>query len=218
MNYEFVEPNSPRWLSLEDLPNERWKDIEGYEGLYQISDYGRVKSLRKKYYGILRTKISKQGYCYAAISNNNIREDFRINRLVAIHFLGKCKYKNLQANHNDENKLNNYYTNITWMTPAENCNYGTRNKRVGEKQHMRVNQYDLNGNFIKTWNSLSEIGKVLNFSVSHISSCCNGYRKSVNGFLWKLYDGETKNISPYQPKTLNQFSINYKEVKNELEI
>ena len=215
---EYIEPNSPRWLCLEDLPNEEWKDIQGYEGLYQISDYGRVKSLRKKYYGIMRTKISKQGYCCVALSNNNIRKDFRINRLVAIHFLSKCNYNQLQANHNDENKLNNHYTNITWMTPIENCNYGTRNKRTGEKHWIQVNQYDLNGNFIKTWDSLTAITKATNISTGHISSCCNGLRKSAGGFLWKYYNGNTDNILSYSPNAFNQFSFKYKEVKNELEI
>lgn len=209
----YVEPNSPRWLSLEDLPNERWKDIEGYEGLYQISDYGRVKSLRKKYYGILRVKISKQGYCCVVLSNMNIRKSFRINRLVGIHFLNKCNYKQLQANHNDENKLNNHYTNISWMTPIENCNYGTRNKRVSIKQRIHINQYTLNGDFIKTWESLTAATKATNISTGHISSCCNGLRKSAGGFLWKRYEGNTDKILSYSPNTFNQFSSNYKEVK-----
>lgn len=212
----YVEPNSPRWLSLEDLPNERWKDIEGYEGLYQISDYGRVKSLRKKYYGILRVKISKQGYCCIVLSNMNIQKSFRINRLVGIHFLNKCNYKQLQANHNDENKLNNHYTNISWMTPIENCNYGTRNKRISIKQHIRINQYTLNGDFIKTWESLTAATKATNISIGHISLCCNGLRKSAGGFLWKHYEGNTDKILSYSPNTFNQFSSNYKEVENEL--
>lgn len=190
--FEEVEVNSTRWLSLENLPNEKWKDIKGFESLYQISDYGRVKSLKRHttFNRILNNNINKKnGYCYVSLSKNGKLYYKRVHRLVAQTFIPNPD--NLpQINHKDQNKHNNKSTNLEWCTPKYNCNYGDRNKRMVATQRKKVIQYDLNHNVIKIWDSLSDIKRVLDYSISHISQCCNGYRKTANKYIWKYMEGE----------------------------
>ena len=191
---EFVEPNSKRWLLLEDLPNERWADVANYEGLYQVSDYGRVRNSKRigsqGSQRILKVKIAKNGYCSVGLSCNGIVKWFRLNRLVAKHFIPNPHNKT-DVNHNDENKNNNYYKNLTWMTSEENCNYGSRNTKISEKTRVGVCQFDTNMNFVQKWSSLTQAAKSLNLPVSHISQVCKGHRKTCGGYVWK-YNREVK--------------------------
>ena len=209
-------------LSLDDLPNETWVDIKGYEGFYKVSDYGRVKSLyynNSNFQKILKQKLSKQGYYLVGLSKNSIVRWFRVNRLVGeVLTPDKTTFKSmpdenrdeinldkLEINHKDENKLNNHVSNLEWCTSKYNCNYGTRMNRIGLSQRVKINQYSLDGKYLKTWDSISELQRN-KYNGSHISDVCNGYRQSANGYLWKKYDGNTNNIKPYAPKTVNQFT------------
>lgn len=212
-----------RYFCLDDLPNERWKDIIGYEGLYQVSTYSRVKSLNCKHQQIekiLLQKISKQGYYIITLSKNNNLKYYRVNRLVAETFIpDKSNFKSmpdenrdeidldkLEINHKDENKLNNRVDNLEWCTHKYNCNYGTRVERIKNKQEIKINQYSLDGTYLRTWNSLSKIKVILNYNIGHISDVCNNKRRSAHGYLWKKYDENINNIQPYNPKTLNQYT------------
>ena len=181
-----IKPNSERWLNIENLPNEEWKDIKDFEGLYQVSNYGRIKSLKRTttFDRILKYNIKPTGYCYVGLVKNKKTTYFRVHRLVAQSFLPN--HENLpQVNHKKEfEKWNNRIDNLEWCDSAYNCNYGTRKQRIGKRQRIKVNQYDLRGNFIKTWDSMTEIFTELNYNISHISDCCNGKRKSANGYLW----------------------------------
>lgn len=191
----YVEPNSSRWLSLEDLPNENWKYIEGYEGLYQISNYGRIKNSKRVgsqgKQRILKVSVSKVGYCSVGLCINGKVKWFRINRLVATHFVPNVDNKS-DVNHNDENKLNNYYKNLTWMTSKENANYGTRCKRIAEKTRIKICQYDINMRFMREWSSLTQASKHLGIPISHISQVCRGERKTCGGYVWR-YRKDVKN-------------------------
>lgn len=122
---------------------EIWKDIKGYEGLYQVSNYGNVKSLNYLRTGkerILKQGTRKGGYKRVALCNNGEMKFYLVHRLVAEVFLENPR--NLpQVNHKDENSSNNHVSNLEWCTPKENSNYGTRNKRIGnahkgEKHHQ----------------------------------------------------------------------------------
>ena len=91
---EWIEPNSPQWLSLNDLPNERWKDIDGYEGLYQVSDYGRVKSLSRQVdkTHVYRERILKQvgdknGYLKCSLNKNGQSKELRVHQCVGKYFV-----------------------------------------------------------------------------------------------------------------------------------
>ena len=111
---------------------EIWKDIEGYEGLYQISSYGRIKSLRD-HHGNYREKILKQGtrkdgYKNTALSKDGKLKTYSVHRLVAAAFLDNPNNYPC-VNHKDEQKYNNYVENLEWCTSKYNCNYGTKSER-----------------------------------------------------------------------------------------
>ena len=125
---------------------EVWKDIEGYEGLYQISSMGRVKSLPKTsliqtkysyYYRatkemILKADKDKYGYEGISISSGGIKKRFTMHRLVAKAFISNPN-NYTQINHKDENKLNNCVDNLEWCTVKYNNNYGAHNIKISQK-------------------------------------------------------------------------------------
>ena len=174
--------------------NEIWKDIEGYEGLYQISNFGRVKSLdryvksRWGNYRLLNGKLikgykNKNGYCLITLWNKQISKTYLLHRLVAETFLSNPD--NLpQINHKDENKSNNQVENLEWCTAKYNSNYGTHVERSTAPKRKTVYQYSIDGQFIREWSSSMEIQRQLSFSQAHITDCCNGKRKTAYGYKW----------------------------------
>ena len=157
---------------------EIWKDIKNYEGLYQISNLGRVKSL---WYGrekILIPVKLKNGYLRVILCKNGILKTYYVHRLVAEAFLDNPN--NLpQVNHKDENKQNNNVENLEWCTNEYNINYGTRTERCSKK----VYQYTIDNILIKKWNSIAECERN-GFKHSLIIYCCQGKRKTHKGFKW----------------------------------
>lgn len=167
---------------------EIFKDIPGYEGIYQVSNFGNVKSLHNYRINgnhILKSRL-KKGYYQVGLRKNNKRKWITIHRLVAITFIeNKNNYKYI--NHKDENKLNNNVENLEWCTMLYNNTYGTRIKKVIDKTGKKVLQFDLDNNFIKEYNSISEAQRQTNIkSISNISLCCNGKYKQAGGYIWKF--------------------------------
>lgn len=166
---------------------EIWKDIEGFEGLYQVSNMGRVRSLRRNI--ILKNRITS-GYEMVLLYTNNIRKNYLVHRLVAHAFIPNPN--NLpQVNHKDENKTNNCVDNLEWCDGKYNTNYGTGNKRRAQKQLNNKNkskvvlQYSLDGTFIKEWKSTMAVERNLGFCQSSISECCRNIRKTAYSYIWK---------------------------------
>ncbi len=170
---------------------EKWKDIKKYQGLYQVSNFGNIKSLPKKHkinngsYYITKERLlsktkNKQGYLVV----NILKKVELVHRLVAEAFIPNPD--NLpQVNHKDENKTNNNVNNLEWCTSKYNSNYGTCIERMRNKKSKKVAQYDLNGNFIKEWNSLAEVERKLNIKTANLCSCCKERYKQTGGFVWK---------------------------------
>lgn len=178
------------------MDKEVWKDVKGYDGLYQVSNLGRIKSVRKNM--ILSPFINTRGRYQARFKvKGKIARPF-IHRLVAEAFIPNPN--NLpEINHKDENKLNNNVSNLEWCTTKYNSNYGTRNKRIGESNRKNgtydrqakersyiINQYDLNGNFIKQWKSATEIQRSIGYLKSNILRCCHGKTKTAYGYKWSI--------------------------------
>jgi hypothetical protein len=200
MKFEQVEPNSERWFDLTPLLNEEFRDIKGFEGKYQISNYGRVKSLKReiKFIGanlrckyirhqkieekILKCSFDKDGYVKIGLSLNGNVIHKRGHYLVAKAFIeNPNNYPCI--NHKNEIKTDNIVRNLEWCTVAYNNAYGSRCKKV--------NQYDLDGNFIKTWNSSAEICRVCGFKKrGNITACCKKRKhcKTAYGYIWKYYE------------------------------
>lgn len=163
---------------------EEWKAIEGFEELYEISNIGNVKSLN--YNGTGKERIMKQGnngngYLRVCLSKNGKIKKFLVHRLVAQAFLPNPKnYK--EINHKDENKLNNCVSNLEWCDRQYNNNFGTRTEKCSKK----VNQYTLEGKFIRQFPSTNQVERELGYFQSNISNCCNGKRKTAYNYLWKF--------------------------------
>lgn len=159
-----------------------WKDIEGYEGLYKISNTGEVMALcnyRGKNH-ILKPQI-KGNYYQVGLRKNNKRKWFLIHRLVAQSFI-ENPYKLPQVNHKDENKL---YNNT----------YGSRIETVKSKTSKPVKQYDLLGNFINKFPSISEASRRTNIDASNIIKVIKGKYKHTKGYIWQLDKGGGFNVN-----------------------
>lgn len=118
----YYEYNNEKWMNVKDFPHEEWKVIKGFENLYMISSFGRVKSLKRKGVTkerILRARIEKKGYIHYSLKKDNKEHEKKAHRLVAEAFLNNPDNKP-QVNHLDGNKINNYYKNLEWVTNGEN--------------------------------------------------------------------------------------------------
>lgn len=159
---------------------EVWKDVVGYEGKYQVSDLGNVKSLN--YHREGREKLLTQckdsdGYLVVLLYKNGRKKTCKVHRLVAEAFL--CNESGLPSiNHIDENKQNNTVSNL------EYCSVGYNNRYSKE---IPVEQCDLSGNVIRVWNSIKEASDSLNIKSSNIGACCRKYRrnKTAGGYVWR---------------------------------
>lgn len=160
---------------------EIWKEIEGYEGLYQVSNLGNVKSLNKRKGRILKTIKDHFGYLRVRLSKQGELKNHKIHRLVAETFLDNPNnYK--QVNHKDENKTNNKVDNLEWCTPKYNCNYGTRNQRITNAQKGKQVLCIETG---VIYPSANEVERQLGYNLGNISKCCNGKYKTAYKFHWK---------------------------------
>lgn len=165
---------------------EIWKDKKDYEGLYQVSNLGRAKSLDRYVKGkghslqfkkgrILKPMKDKNGYLTVKLGNRT----FILHRLVAETFLpNPNNYK--EVNHKDENKTNNVVSNLEWCDRKYNVNYGTRTEKCSKK----VYQYTLDGKFVKEWKSTRECDRN-GFNHGAVAACCRGELKKYKNFLWK---------------------------------
>lgn len=190
---------------------EEWMDIEGYEGLYQVSNEGRVKSLqreivykdgRKKILEekILRNILSDLGYYHVMLSKDGVPKRYKVHRLVAKAFIPNPN--NLPIiNHKDENPKNNVVDNLEWCTQGYNVRYGTMIERGRQTQFNRedlskeVEQYTLDGDLVETFKSASEIErKYPQFKTASVARCCRGGQilngkwqtiTSYKGYMWK---------------------------------
>lgn len=163
---------------------ERWKDIDGFDGLYKISDYGRVISYKQCKPRFMKTQDDGHGYRRLRLRKNGKYMYAYIHRLVAEAFIiNENKYD--VVNHKDENKCNNYYGNLEWCDREYNLNYGTSRKRAIENTRRKVIQYSLDYNFIKEWDSIVMASKVLGVDNSSITKNCKNKVKSAGGYVWK---------------------------------
>lgn len=174
-------------LELE-FENEEWKPVVGYEGLYEVSNYGRVKSLerlelcgnkwfRKRKEKLLQQCAKENDYLIVTLCNSTGHKMFYVHRLVAMAFIPNPN--NLpQVNHKDEDKTNNHVDNLEWCTARYNSTYGTHVKRVAEKQSIKVRCIE-NG---IVYDSGKEAARQLNINDGKILKCCSGKSKQTYGY------------------------------------
>ena len=207
--------NSPRWLSKDDLEGEEWRDVVGYEGLYMVSDYGRVKALERTHpsvrggYYTRKEKIMKvydngNGYLYTRFSLNGVTH-FSVHRLVAMTFIENNECYN-EINHKDENKGNNCVYNLEWCSRIYNANYGTRKERErltkikndSDRKTIETRNrlglygaekpvvcFSVSGVMVAQYRSVSTASRETGINIGHICECCKGTRNIAGNLIWK---------------------------------
>lgn len=177
---------------------EIWKDIPNFEGLYQASNLGKIKTLehtttQKHWQGgtshrhykehIIKGSINSRGYINISLRDkNNKRKSYLAHVIIAKTFLPTINNKNC-VNHKDGNKLNNKVENLEWVNHKENTQHAIKNNLI---KHNNFKMYDKNGKFIKKFDNYNEIEKYLNRNIHSdlIRRCVNKQRKSAYGYIW----------------------------------
>lgn len=224
---------------------EIWKDINGFEGMYQISNLGRVKSIERtvidknnniKYIKehIMSSSNNGNGYLSVMLYKDNKGVRKLIHRLVAQAFIPNPQ--NLpEVNHIDENRGNNVVTNLEWIDYLTNRTYGTRLERLSASNtiHAPVVQYDLDFNYIAEYKNAIQAAKALGFDKrgSAIYECANKKANIAYGYIWRYKDDKDiytipipgkffKNIYQYDATTGDfiKHYYNYKTASNEMNI
>ena len=173
------------------MKNEEWRDVVGYEGLYQVSSEGRVKSLeRKDRFGrivkerTLKPAVRGKGYLFVVLCASGKTRMFYVHRLVCQSFHENPDNKP-QVNHINEDKTDNRACNLEWCTRRENVNHGTRNERSAKALSKPIGQFSLDGKPIKVWQSTMEAERQTGFSHVYICQAANGKYKQAYGYIWK---------------------------------
>ncbi len=175
---------------------ENWKDVKGYEGLYQVSTLGNV---RRVYYHkntanvVLKPGKDVDGYMRCALCRDGVCKTFKVHRLVATAFLGvshKC-----DVNHKNGKRDDNRVVNLEWVTHKENIRHSIRT--LGKKgtltgkfseNHPRSKkcvQLTRDGQLVKEYNSQKDAFLATGINHGNINACCLGLRKTAGGFVWK---------------------------------
>ena len=179
---------------------EIWKDVCGFEGLYQVSNLGKVRSLDRLVNSgigiglrkgrVLKPQMTIRGYLQVGLNKDGKQKLFSVHRLVWTAFNGK-RPEGMQVNHIDEDKTNNRLDNLNLMTPKENTNWGTGNERRAKSMinHKSLSkpiiQYNLTGEKLAEFEGLHDAARKLNINQGNISSALNGRYKTAGGFKWK---------------------------------
>ena len=178
------------------MKGEIWKDIEGWEGYYMVSNLGRVKSLNYKRTGkegILKAMKNRDGYLQVMLHRDGKGKMYTVHKLVASAFCDN-PHGFKEVNHLDEDKTNNSIENLEWCSRSYNNNYGTRNQRSAENRRNDPNRskpviaIDKVSGLILEFPSTKEAERVLRIDQSSITKCCKGKLNSCGDFYWMYAD------------------------------
>ena len=182
--------------------NEIWKAVEGYDGIYEVSNLGQVRSLDRYVPALCnrngeirnylrRGKVLKQrkvfgGYMVVSftVSETGTHENRFVHRLVAQAFVPGYR-EDLDVNHKDEDKTNNRADNLEWCSPSYNTQYGNRNTTMVEQRRRDVVMMSDDGTIIREFPSIQEAARAVGISAGHICRVCKGERNKAGGYRWK---------------------------------
>ena len=203
---------------------EIWKDVVGYEGLYQVSNLGHIKSIGRKSNHkntiIMKPFISGNRYFSVYLHKNNNSKRTFVHRIVALAFIPNPENKPY-VNHINGNRFDNCVSNLEWCTSQENNSHAVRtglnkgyshwNGITGENNphSIPVFQIDKNNNIVNTFCSAREASNITGISRRMISNCCNGTKKSAGGYFWKFVDEEKHQKFSSSPIKIKKYDINH---------
>lgn len=173
-----------------------WKQVKGYEGLYEASIDGQIRNFKTKKvlnpYGFKTKARGSEGYRYYKVKlykdGGKSCKTHILHRLIAMTHIENPDNKP-EVNHIDGNRTNNASSNLEWVTRKENLEHAVKLglidiTKMTDVTKKKVQQLDMDGNLIKTWGSLSEAARGLNLQIANISHCCSGRIKSTGGYKW----------------------------------
>ena len=191
---------------------EIWKDIKGYEGLYQVSNLGQIKRISRKKFGrgakgntverILKQEVCNSGYLRVTLYYSGTAKRYLVHRIVGTAFAPNPD-NFPEINHKDENKVNNTAENLEWCTSKYNSNYGTAKERalknrdiakqvantdynaIAKKTSKRDKQLSQDGSLIRVWESQIQASRELGVRQGGISNCCVGRKETAGGYRWE---------------------------------
>lgn len=216
--------NSARWLSLEDFEGEVWKDIPGYKGWYQVSNFGRIKSVDRQFMlqrvcdsvpriitckaCIIKACTKRGDYLTCHLKKNGTNKSVKFHQVVC-----KAFHPNPdglpEVNHINEIKTDNRADNLEWCTRRYNATWGTAIERGVRKRisliSRKVYQYDLEGKFISAYPSIREAARVVGAKEANIASVCNnGKSSTAAGFIWSFTQNEADIAQKISRKRANK--------------
>ena len=179
---------------------EEWKEIKGYEGLYEVSNFGKVRSInhkmKQKTKGgviiersikgkVLKGNPDKDGYLQVYLCKNGKSKPRKIHRLVAEHFIPIEEGRNI-VNHIDSNRTNNSFLNLEWCTISENVLHAYRYGNQKPVHPKKVSQFDKDGTLLNEWSSMKEAGRKTGIRPAGISRVCNQEKGTAGGYIWRF--------------------------------
>lgn len=186
------------------MEEEVWKDVVGYEGLYEVSNTGLVRGVDRlifnhgsnsfhKRSGRIMARFIMSGYYAVSISKGNKYKATFVHRIVASAFIPNIEGKE-QVNHKDFNRLNNNVENLEWVTIQENLEHRDLHGHNAWKGKFgydhncgkEVEQLDENLNVINVFGSINDAGRKTSIHTSSISRTCHGGTETAGGFRWRF--------------------------------
>lgn len=172
---------------------EIWKPIAGWEKLYEISNMGNVRSLdryvkQKDYYRFCKGQTikvckHKSGYGIVTLRNSGIQQVSKVHQLVMNTFNPNKSNKKLEINHIDGNPMNNKLENLEWCTHKQNLQHASKNNLLSI--YKPIEQYDLQGNLIKHWDSMKQAREFYNYGINSLYRACNSKNGVHKGYIWR---------------------------------
>ena len=172
-----------------ETKNEEWRDVRGFEGLYQVSNLGRVRGIKGK----ILSPSTYQGYKRVNLSDGNGKyKTIAVHRLVAMMFV-EGYAEGLEVNHIDENPANNHADNLEWVTHAKNVVHGTFTPRRMKTLHKtgrikNIIQKDINGRIIAKFNSVKEAAEKTGVPMQSIRNVLHRGVRWRRDFIWEFAD------------------------------
>ena len=172
-------------MDNQQLSNKtEWREVKEYSK-YEVNQYGEIRHKKRKQ--ILKPRSNNGGYQYVNFKINGKPINFAVHRIVANAFIPNPNGYT-EINHKDYNRKNNCVNNLEWVSSSQNKQHAFLKEQNKKSRGKAVNQYTKDGNFIKTFDTITEAAEELKCSVSAISNCCLGRTKTSQGFRWSFVE------------------------------